>query len=108
MSPSTSSNNNEPVNSDDSSNTSNDSMAADNTLTLFGEVLDLLAGIEARQKVLAKEIAAIKAFLYNQDRGEVIDDLRTSFEENLEQERNEILNRVSVITAFPNEDEDDA
>lgn len=107
MSPSASSNN-KPVNSDDPSNTSDDSMAADNALILFGEVLDLLAGIEARQKVLAKEIAAIKAFLYNQDRGEVIDDLRTSFKENLERERNEILNRVSIITAFPNEDKDDA
>jgi hypothetical protein len=79
-------------------------MAADNALTLFGEVLDLLAGIEARQKVLAKEIAAIKAFLYNQDRGEVIDELRTSFAENLERERNEILGRVSIITNLPNEE----
>lgn len=90
------------------SNDSADSMAADNALTLFGEVLDLLAGIEARQKVLAKEIAAIKAFLYNQDRGEVIDELRTSFAENLERERNEILERVSIINAFPDEESDAA
>jgi len=83
-------------------------MAADNTITLLGEVLDLLAGIEARQKVLAKEIAAIKAFLYNQDRGEVIEELRTSFAENLERERNDILNRVSVISTFPNEKSGDA
>jgi hypothetical protein len=85
-----------------------DAMAADNTITLLGEVLDLLAGIEARQKVLAKEIAAIKAFLYNQDRGEVIEELRTSFAENLERERNDILNRVSVISTFPNEKSGDA
>lgn len=80
-------------------------MAADNAISLFGEVLDLLAGIEARQKVLAKEIAAIKAFLYNQDRGEVIDELRDSFAQNLERERNEILSRVSVITTLPTEDD---
>ncbi len=83
-------------------------VGADNVLTLFGEVLDLLAGIEARQKVLAKEIAAIKAFLYNQDRGEVIDELRLSFAENLERERNEILNRISIISTFPNEESGDA
>lgn len=94
----------EASNQSDSSS-GNDSMAADNAISLFGEVLDLLAGIEARQKVLAKEIAAIKAFLYNQDRGEVIDELRDSFAQNLERERNEILSRVSVITTLPTEDD---
>lgn len=94
-----------PTSSNDGSPSgTHDSMAADNALTLFGEVLDLLAGIEARQKVLAKEIAAIKAFLYNQDRGEVINELQDSFAENLEKERNEILSRVSIISAFPNDE----
>lgn len=90
------------------SSTDTDAMAADSAISLFGEVLDLLAGIEARQKVLAKEIAAIKAFLYNQDRGEVIDELKDSFAQNLERERNEILSRVSVITTFPTADDESA
>jgi hypothetical protein len=73
----------------------------DSLLSLFGEALDLLAGIEARQKVLAKEIASIKAFLYNRDSNEIIDELQDSFAENLERERNEILGRVSAISNLP-------
>jgi hypothetical protein len=85
--------------------TTQDQSKQDSALTLFGEVLDLLAGIEARQKVLAKEIASIKAFLYNQDSQEVIDELQAAFNENLEQERNQILGRVSVINSLASDDE---
>jgi hypothetical protein len=85
--------------------TTQDQSEQDSALTLFGEVLDLLAGIEARQKVLAKEIASIKAFLYNQDSQEVIDELQAAFNENLEQERNQILGRVSVINSLASDDE---
>lgn len=85
--------------------TTQDQSEQDSALTLFGEVLDLLAGIEARQKVLAKEIASIKAFLYNQDSNEVIDELQAAFNENLEQERNQILGRVSVINSLAPDDE---
>jgi hypothetical protein len=85
--------------------TTQDQSEQDSALTLFGEVLDLLAGIEARQKVLAKEIASIKAFLYNQDSQEVIDELQAAFNENLEQERNQILGRVSVINSLASDDD---
>ncbi len=80
-------------------------------VALFGEVLDLLAGIEARQKVLAKEIAAIKAFLYNQDHDQVVGALSAAFDKNLQIERNQLLNRISSITTLPvqsNPDDRDA
>lgn len=75
----------------------------DTTLTILGEVLDLLAGIEARQKVLAREIATVRAVLHNQPAEEVLNDLHEAFTENLEKERNRILSRVSLMSSFPSQ-----
>jgi hypothetical protein len=83
---------------------SKDMPITDTTLTILGEVLDLLAGIEARQKVLAREIATIRAVLHNQPSEEVLEDLHNSFTENLEDERNRILSRVSLLSNFPSQD----
>ena len=94
-----------------SSGASSSSEESERMVALFGEVLDLLAGIEARQKVLAKEIAAIKAFLYNQDHDQVVEALSATFDKNLQIERNQLLNRISSITTLPvqsNPDDRDA
>lgn len=81
------------------------SSPSDDVVTILGEVLDLLAGIEARQKVLAREISAIRAEVEDRDQQEVIEELRRVFEENLEQERNSILSRVSLLSSLPRGDE---
>lgn len=74
---------------------------SESLVTLLGEVLDLLAGIEARQKVLAREIARLRSHLESLPEDEVLDDLRTTFAENLETERNSILSRVSLLSNLP-------
>jgi hypothetical protein len=73
----------------------------DSIVPLLGEVLDLLAGIEARQKVLAREIASMRSHLEQIPHDDVLDDLQTSFAENLEKERNSILSRVSLLSNLP-------
>lgn len=80
----------------------------DTTLTVLGEVLDLLAGIEARQKVLAREIATTRAVLHNQPVDDVMEDLHEAFTENLETERNRILSRVSLLSSFPAQDNEES
>lgn len=76
----------------------------DTTLSVLGEVLDLLAGIEARQKVLAREIATMRALLHNQPADDVLQELHDSFSSNLEEERNRILSRVSLLSSFPSQE----
>jgi hypothetical protein len=73
------------------------------TLTVLGEVLDLLAGIEARQKVLAREISHLRAVAEDRSQEDVLDELRTLFEKNLTQERDRILSRVSLLSNLPPE-----
>lgn len=80
------------------------SSSQDNVVTILGEVLDLLAGIEARQKVLAREVAHIRATVEGRDAQEVTKELRSLFEENLEKERNSILSRVSLLSNLPPND----
>jgi hypothetical protein len=72
-------------------------------LTVLGEVLDLLAGIEARQKVLAREISHIRADVEHRSQEEVLSELKDLFEENLKQERDSILSRVSLLSSLPPE-----
>ena len=76
----------------------------DNVLTVLGEVLDLLAGIEARQKVLAREISHIRASVEDRPQDDVLDELTDLFEENLKQERDSILSRVSLLSSLPPQD----
>jgi len=75
--------------------------ANDPILTVLGEALDLLAGIEARQKVLAREISHIRATTEDRPQEEVLEELRSLFEKNLTEERDRILSRVSLLSSLP-------
>ena len=97
----------QPSPSDPATDHPNAIPVTDTTLSVLGEVLDLLAGIEARQKVLAREIATIRAVLHNQPADDVLQDLHDAFSENLETERNRILGRVSLLSSFPSQEEED-
>ena len=70
-------------------------------LTVLGEALDLLAGIEARQKVLAREISHLRASVEDRSQEEIRDELRSLFEKNLAEERDRILSRVSLLSNLP-------
>jgi hypothetical protein len=70
-------------------------------LTVLGEALDLLAGIEARQKVLAREISHLRASVEDRSQDEIREELRSLFEKNLSEERDRILSRVSLLSSLP-------
>jgi hypothetical protein len=80
---------------------------SDTLIAVLGEVLDLLAGLEARQKVLAKSIAEIVAELQDRHEVDVSDELAERFARNLEEERNGILSRVSLSSLRGSADNQD-
>jgi hypothetical protein len=84
-----------------SSEASSAGQPPDQLLAVLGEVLDLLAGLEARQKVLAREIAALRAQTQGRPTEEVVQELNDLFKENLVEERNSVLSRVSISSDFP-------
>ncbi len=69
---------------------------SDTLISVLGEVLDLLAGLEARQQVLAQSIAEIQGVLTERPTFEISDELAEQFARKLEEERNGILSRVSL------------
>jgi predicted phage gp36 major capsid-like protein len=69
---------------------------SDTLISVLGEVLDLLAGLEARQQVLAQSIAEIQSALTERSTFEISDELAEQFARKLEEERNGILSRVSL------------
>jgi hypothetical protein len=85
----------------DSPSPSSAAQSPDQLFAILGEVLDLLAGLEARQKVLAREIAALRAQTQGRPTEEVVQELNDLFKENLEEERNSVLSRVSISSDFP-------